>query len=638
MDHSKLGRIKRGLSSHPHCVCAFLIGRAPQRTEHGGSRGRMKLRWAPAKGSVQVRDLQSLHRTDELLRLAIEVGGIGVFETDLKEKRTRFSHQLCAILGLPMGTEMPSDEAWQIVHDADRAALQASVEAAAKSIDPGRWSGVFRLRRADAKILWVSAHGRRVYRNTKKGLVPVRCTGVIIDVTHLKDTEDALRESELRLRFALEAAQMGTFVADVTASEASIDAVEARLLGLPEQTRFISTDLLRKRIALEDLNAHDLKKQRLIEHDEDYHHELRLQMKDGSERWLSTHANIRSNRIFGLNFDITQRKRAEAQLRESEERLRIATSGASLGVFEWDIDTEHARWENRRMYEIFGLTRSDAPLSRRQFVDTYLHPDDAHRFESALITARRLESALHIAVRIKLTDNAERWLQIDGAFHKSNTGNLSRLVGVMADITQRKKLERRTRELSESLVNIQEDERQRIAQELHDSTAQHLAAAGLNLMSLRPPHGLTNDAIRLWDETETCLQEAMKELRAFSYLMHPPALECDGLCSTLRQYINGLSNRSGLAVKVRLNPKLDKLPSHLQRTLLRIIQEALGNVHRHAAASQAVVDTRFIADRLHLTVSDNGSQRDAFDEDPALKAGRGLTGMMARVDQYQGKL
>src|SRR5262245_29411357 len=395
----------------------------------------MKLLTAATK--TRSRELQLLRRSDELLRLAMEVGRIGVFETDLKQKQTHFSPELCSIIGLPSRTVMPSEQAWQFIHETDREAMRAIAEAAATSHE-GKWSGVHRVRRVDGKILWVSSNGRRIYRKTRRGLQPVRSMGVVIDITHLKEIEDALRESELRLRFALEAAQMGTFVADMTAGEVSIDALEAHLLGLPDETRFVSTELLRKRIPLTDLTESDAKKERLLQQNEPYHHELRLRMQDGSERWLSTHADVRSNRVFGINFDITQRKQAEAQLRASEERLRIATSGAALGVFEWDTDLDNGGCVNERMYEIFGRRRADGPLCKRQFVHTCLHPDDVDLFETALTTARQTSSSFRTTVRTRRAAAVERWPQIDGAMHESTSDRCCRLIGNMAELSQHK--------------------------------------------------------------------------------------------------------------------------------------------------------------------------------------------------------
>ena len=99
------------------------------------------------------------------------------------------------------------------------------------------------------------------------------------------------------LRLALDAAQMGTFEGDIAGTEATIDAQEARLLGLPEETRVVSTDQLRARIPLGDLQESDAKRERLERHAEAYHHEFRFRMPDGSERWLSAYAAIRAGRI-----------------------------------------------------------------------------------------------------------------------------------------------------------------------------------------------------------------------------------------------------------------------------------------------------------------------------------------------------
>src|SRR4029077_8674266 len=97
----------------------------------------------------------------------------------------------------------------------------------------GKWSGVHRVVRADGAVRWVSIQGQRVYRETRNGLQLVRSIGTVIDITHLKETDAALRESELRLRLALDAAQMGTFEADIAGETATIDAQEAGLLALP---------------------------------------------------------------------------------------------------------------------------------------------------------------------------------------------------------------------------------------------------------------------------------------------------------------------------------------------------------------------------------------------------------------------
>jgi PAS domain S-box-containing protein len=575
---------------------------------------------------------------DELLRLAIQVGGIGIYQTDFERDRTRFSPELCGILGLPVGTEMTFAQASRLFDERDQAQVEAGMEAAYRSADRGKWSGVHRVRRSDGAVRWVSIHGRRIYRDTPDGPKPVRSIGTVIDITHLKETEDALHEKERHLRLALDAAQMGTFQADLTGSQVIIDAQEARLLGLPEETRVVSAEELRKRVPFEDLEASDAKQKRLTEGGEPYQHEFRFLMPDGSERWLSAYSDIRSNRIFGVNFDVTERKRAEAALRESEARLRIATSGAALGVFEWDAKADHAVWENERIYEIFGRTLAEGPLSKQAFVAKYLHPGDAPDFEASLEEAMQTGGHFHAMCRMNRQDGTHRWLQIDGKF--GVTGNPSRLLGVVSDITARKKLERRADKVSERLARAQERERRKIAQELHDSTVQHLVAADLTLMNLRSATALQREQQPLWDTVEASLREAMKELRTFSYLMHPPVLRAQRLRSSLGQYIDGFASRTGLDIRLRPSPQIDKLPARMQRSLYRIVQEALANVYRHASASKVSIQFRWIGDRLHMVITDNGrSLKDGLEHRRRrMHSGVGMRGIRARLNEFAGEL
>src|SRR5262245_8385882 len=101
---------------------------------------------------------------DELLQLAIDVGAIGIYESDFELNRTRFSPELCTILGLPVGTEMSCADASRVFHEGDRPRLNASLAAAEVSSDDGRWSGVHRIVRPDGGVRWVCIQGRRHYR------------------------------------------------------------------------------------------------------------------------------------------------------------------------------------------------------------------------------------------------------------------------------------------------------------------------------------------------------------------------------------------------------------------------------------------------------------------------------------------
>ena len=140
--------------------------------------------------------------------------------------------------------------------------------------------------------------------------------------------------------------------------------------------------------------------------------------------------------------DITARHQAEAALRTNAERLRLASAAADLGVFEWRMPQDSVLWENDRMYEIFGRTRADGPLSHAALVGATLHPADAPGFESALAHAMQPDRVFHTTCRIRRPpDGAVRWLEFFGRFDLATDGQPVRLVGVVADITERKQAE-----------------------------------------------------------------------------------------------------------------------------------------------------------------------------------------------------
>jgi two-component system NarL family sensor kinase len=192
-----------------------------------------------------------------------------------------------------------------------------------------------------------------------------------------------------------------------------------------------------------------------------------------------------------------------------------------------------------------------------------------------------------------------------------------------------------------SLVSIQEDIQQRIASDLHDSTCQHLIAASLGLMRIRMSLGDPVGAERLCDDIDASLDQALREIRAFAYLLHPQNLTVDGLKATVENYAEGFAVRTSLPVTTSIASEVDRLPYETQRSLLRVIQEALTNVFRHAKATEVRIGIDATNDHFRLTISDDGRGIPVHPARPGAKAisiGVGIPAMRARLQEIGGTL
>jgi signal transduction histidine kinase len=197
------------------------------------------------------------------------------------------------------------------------------------------------------------------------------------------------------------------------------------------------------------------------------------------------------------------------------------------------------------------------------------------------------------------------------------------------------------RQLSSSLLNLRDEERRRLARELHDSTGQILTALQMNLaMTLQgngnvDPQEKSNrllDAMHLADQ-------AIKEVRTLSYLLHPPMLDEAGLLLALEWYVQGLAERSEIEVDLDLPPALDRLPPDLELAIFRIVQEALTNVHRHSGSKVAKVRVAREGERIDITIEDAGKglTKEMLQVGFA-RSGVGIRGMQERARQFSGQV
>jgi len=187
------------------------------------------------------------------------------------------------------------------------------------------------------------------------------------------------------------------------------------------------------------------------------------------------------------------------------------------------------------------------------------------------------------------------------------------------------------RQLTTSMLHLQDAERRRFARDLHDSVGQLLAVIAMNLAGFEKRETLTMDGVRLLTDSRQLIEQLSAEVRTISHLLHPPMLDEAGLGAALRIYVEGFSKRSGIAADVLVPRDLPRLVQELEISVFRIVQESLTNVHKHAAAKNVKVSIDHSSAGLTVIVADDG--KGLLNGHPI---GVGLAGMQERVRQLQG--
>ena len=216
------------------------------------------------------------------------------------------------------------------------------------------------------------------------------------------------------------------------------------------------------------------------------------------------------------------------------------------------------------------------------------------------------------------------------------------VTSAIRDITERKRAEESLRLLSGQLLHLQDQERRRIARELHDSAGQILAALGMNLSLVGSENGnIAPRAAKAIQESVGLVQELSRELRTISHLLHPPLLDEVGLASGLRSYLEGFTERSKIRVDLELPEDLGRLQQDLETAIFRIVQECLTNIHRHSESPVARIRISRSDSQVSLEVEDRGKgipseKRGALDSGGT--PGVGIRGMRERLRQLGGTL
>ena len=309
----------------------------------------------------------------------------------------------------------------------------------------------------------------------------------------------------------------------------------------------------------------------------------------------------------------------------------------SSPVMLWIADAAGRRiFGNRRLLEFTGRAPDQYTGENWQ---SAIHPDDRVAMLSRYSFAIRSSDRFEIDYRVRAANGEYHWVQDVGAPRIGGDGRVSGFVGSLIDRTERKRVETALHQLSGRLLELQDDERRRIARELHDTTAQNLAVLSMNLHVVRDKV-LGQRPRQAVVESLALAERCSHEIRTLSYLLHPPLLDELGLMSALRSYTAGFTQRTGIQVELKTD-EIGRLPRDVEITLFRIVQEALTNVHRHSGSQRAEI--RVIRDprEVHLHVTDFGrglpaEKLDLLSEGASL--GVGIAGMRERARQLGGQL
>jgi PAS domain S-box-containing protein len=316
---------------------------------------------------------------------------------------------------------------------------------------------------------------------------------------------------------------------------------------------------------------------------------------------------------------------------------RVAETLPSV-LFVYDVVEQRNIYVNHQSSVVLGYTDEEVIRMGDRFLQQTMHPDDLARLPSlaAEYLERKDGEVFEHFFRLRHKNGEWRWIhRCATIFARSADGRPRQIVGTATDITKLKTAEEELRLLSLRLLNIQDEERGRIARELHDGTAQDLFALSLCIAGLQRRNDLPAAVVTALDECKRTVDGSLQEVRTLSYLLHPPVLDQRGLAGALQSFIDGFSRRSGIQIELNIADGFDRLLPAIERDLFRVVQEGLANIARHSGSRTAAVVLEQNMGTTVLRIRDFGNGMPSSAR-PA--GGVGITSMRERLRHVGGSL
>ncbi|MEX0754498.1 MAG: PAS domain-containing protein [Actinomycetota bacterium] len=545
----------------------------------------------------------------------------------------------------------------ELVHPDDRDRVYVASEHTERTGEP--FDEQYRIRHRDGHYVWIHDVASLFLRDDSGS--PWLLQGVMLDVTDRMEAERALRMVDERYRSLVRNMPAVVYVESVDGDPERFyisPQIETLTGYTPE--RFEDPSFWETIVHPDDVRRVVHEDVRLAGTVTSYREEYRLRTADGRDVWVLDEGLLLDGTgdrpvWQGVMLDVSDRKAAEESLRDTLERFRALAANVPVGIFQTTV-AGGCFYVNERWSEITGM-----PFERAQgsgWADA-LHPDDRDGVLRAWNEAAAAGGEFGQEYRFLLPDGAVRWVLGSATAVRDARGTVTGYLGTISDISEQKRAEaylrssvkdlagsldalrnadRERRDLLNHLVQVQEQERAALAEDIIDDPIQKMAAIGMRLETLRT--GLSDpQQLGAIDQLGSAVEQATDRLRSVLFELRPRALDQDGLTAALRAYLKQAVHEDAPRWDVE-DRLLVEPPQRLRAVAYRIAQEAISNVLDHAKATHLTVTVESREDWLILRIADDGVGIDAAAQpgSDASPPGLGITGMLERARLEGGSM
>ncbi|MDE3058352.1 MAG: PAS domain S-box protein [Bacteroidota bacterium] len=445
--------------------------------------------------------------------------------------------------------------------------------------------------------------------------------GIARDITARREAEEQLRRNEEQFRLITENIADLVVMLDMKGRVLYNSPSYQSLVGNAAPAR--GTDLF------ENIHSDDRERVKTIFYDmvktgKGQRVEYRFVRPDGTIRYIESHGSIicgndgRTERVIIVSRDSTERRLALEKLKVHEQRLADAQQMAHIGSWEWDIGENKIDWSDE-LYRIYNLTPEEFAGSFDVYMER-IHPEDRDFVREAIDVSLQKQQPFRFEHRIVHGDGAVRIVEARGEVLVSENGTPLKMIGTSQDITERKNADEAVRALAKRVVEAQEEERRRIARELHDDICQRLSAIKLHMAALEEVADKRTSLFKQLQTMRSQIGGAINEVRGISSNLRPTTLDDLGLVTALQLLCREFEKAQRIKVSFSARGiEKSMLDVHKETALYRIAQEALANIAKHANAKKVSLEV-FAGDSfIAMTIEDNGK---GFDPATPIPSGR----------------